>query len=36
VFTKDLPATPSYGVAVYYLLLLVGLGFLMQLAPRPA
>jgi Zn-dependent protease len=36
VFTKDLPAMPSYGVAVYYLLLLVGLGFLMQLAPRPA
>jgi Zn-dependent protease len=35
-FTKDLPPTPSYGVAVYYLLLLVGLGFLMQLAPRPA
>jgi Zn-dependent protease len=35
VFTKDLPATPSYGVAVYYLLLLVGLGVLMQLAPRP-
>jgi Zn-dependent protease len=35
VFTKDLPPTPSYGVAVYYLLVLVGLGFLMQLAPRP-
>jgi Zn-dependent protease len=35
VFTKDIPASPSYGVAVYYLLLLVGLGFLMQLAPRP-
>jgi Zn-dependent protease len=36
VFTKDFPPTPSYGVAVYYLLLLVGLGVLMQLAPRPA
>jgi Zn-dependent protease len=36
VFTKDLPATPSYGVAVYYLLVLVALGFLMQLAPRPS
>jgi Zn-dependent protease len=36
VFTKDLPSIPSYGVAVYYLLLLLGLGFLMQLAPRPA
>jgi Zn-dependent protease len=35
VFTQDLPPTPSYGVAVYYLLVLVGLGFLMQLAPRP-
>jgi Zn-dependent protease len=35
IFTKDVPASPSYGVAVYYLLLLVGLGFLMQLAPRP-
>jgi Zn-dependent protease len=35
VFTKDLPPTPSYGVAIYFLLLLVGLGFLMQLAPRP-
>jgi Zn-dependent protease len=35
IFTKDVPATPSYGVAVYYLLLLVGLGALMQLAPRP-
>ena len=35
IFTKDMPPTPSYGVAVYYLLLMVGLGFLMQLAPRP-
>jgi Zn-dependent protease len=36
VFTKDLPSIPSYGVAVYYLLVLVSLGFLMQLAPRPS
>jgi Zn-dependent protease len=36
IFTKDMPPSPSYGVAVFYLLLMVGLGFLMQLAPRPA
>lgn len=33
VFTKDLPATPSRGAAVYYLLLLAALGYVINLAP---
>jgi Zn-dependent protease len=36
VFTKDIPAAPSHGVAAYYLLVLAALGYLMTLTPMPA
>jgi Zn-dependent protease len=33
VFTKDLPATPSRGATVYYLMVLAALGYVIKLAP---
>ncbi|HEY2677355.1 MAG TPA: site-2 protease family protein [Steroidobacteraceae bacterium] len=36
VFTKDIPAAPSHGVTLYYLLVLAALGYLMTLAPMIA
>jgi Zn-dependent protease len=36
VVTKDVPAAPSQGVTVYYVLLLAALGYLITLAPLPA
>jgi Zn-dependent protease len=36
IFTKDIPATPSHGATVYYLILLAALGYLITLAPLPS
>jgi hypothetical protein len=35
VFSKDIPATPSHAVTVYYLMVLAALGYLIDLAPTP-
>jgi Zn-dependent protease len=36
VFTKDIPQAPSHAATVYYLIVLVALGYLITLAPLPA
>jgi Zn-dependent protease len=35
LFTKDVPHAPSHGATVYYLIVLVALGYLITLAPPP-
>jgi Zn-dependent protease len=36
LFTKDIPQAPSHGATVYYLIVLIALGYLIKLAPSPA
>ncbi|MEO7208509.1 MAG: hypothetical protein ABI356_00870 [Steroidobacteraceae bacterium] len=36
LFTKDIPRAPSHAATVYYLVVLVALGYLIALAPLPA
>jgi Zn-dependent protease len=36
LFTKDIPQAPSHAATVYYLIVLIALGYLITLAPLPA